>query len=571
MAQRIPPQLVQDIMAANDIIALVGQYVRLKRSGSDYVGLCPFHKEKTPSFHVSPDRQLYYCFGCSTGGSVIDFVKNIEHLDFVEAVRFLAERAGMSMDTESFSEADKRRADLKKLYLEINKAAAHFFRDSLFTEEGKAARAYILKRKLTPQTVRTYGLGYAPDTWDALTKAMLAKGYKKEHLVAAGVSSVSKNGKVVDRFRARLMFPIIDIRGNLIAFGGRRLDDEKPKYLNTAETAIFNKGNHLFSLQLAKKSDALILVEGYMDVISLYQNGITNAVASLGTALTPEQARLCAKCAERVTICYDTDEAGVKAALRAIEVFQGVDVRLRILSLPDGKDPDEYIKLNGAVKFKELLEKAETPAGFKIMLLRKRYNLTDAYQKMEYTEACAKIISGVASGVEREVLRERVAKETGIGAGVIAREIVKRDRKEEKSQRWAVRPRQTIQPVKGKNMAAEKLLSLCLKDRAIYTKYKDILSTVLEDKLHLQILEYLEETGEAAMIVSRFAEEEVSQATAALSMPVHYENNDKAARELVHALQKETYERKVKAAADAGDLETLNALLMKNKEKEGGC
>ncbi len=571
MAERIPEQLIQDIIAANDIVALVGQYVQLRRSGSSYVGLCPFHKEKTPSFHVTPDRQLYYCFGCGTGGNIVEFVKNMEHLDFVETIRFLADRAGIQIDTASFSEADKKRYEQKQRYLQMNKDAARFFREKLFSKEAGSAQAYVKKRGLSAETIKTYGIGYAPDEWDAVTKHLLQNGYAREELAQVGISTFTKTGKLIDRFRDRLMFPIIDVRGNVIGFGGRILGEGNVKYLNSPETPVFNKGQNLFSLQLAKRSQELILVEGYMDVISLYQGGIRNAVASLGTALTAEQARLAAKYAEKVTICYDTDGAGVKAAMRAIEVFRGVDVKLRILSLPEGKDPDEFIKTNGAVKFNELLQKADTPAAFQIAQLRKKYSLTDEAQKIEYVEACTKVISAVPSGVEREVLRQRLAAETGVGSSAIENEIEKKRSRQEKKEKWNVSVPRSRPGTVPKSHTADKIISLCLKDRSIYTKYKDTLADLLENPLHKKILEYLEETDDAAAIAVRFSGEEASGAAAALSMPVNYGNNDAAMRELIHAVRKESYNLKVKEAIESGDLSMLNTLLMKkNVNEEGG-
>ncbi len=571
MAERIPEQLIQDIIAANDIVALVGQYVQLRRSGGSYVGLCPFHKEKTPSFHVTPDRQLYYCFGCGAGGNIVEFVKNMEHLDFVETVRFLADRAGIRIDTASFSEADKKRYEQKQRYLQLNKDAARFFREKLFSPAAKTAQEYVKKRGLSGDTVKTYGLGYAPDDWDAMTKHLLQIGYSRDELAQVGVSTFTKTGKLIDRFRDRLMFPIIDVRGNVIGFGGRILGEGNVKYLNSPETPVFNKGQNLFSLQLAKRSHELILVEGYMDVISLYQSGIQNAVASLGTALTAEQARLAAKYAEKVTICYDTDGAGVKAAMRAIEVFSGVDVKLRVLSLPEGKDPDEFIKTNGAVKFTELLQKADTPAAFQIAQLRKKYSITDEAQKIEYVEACTKVISAVPSGVEREVLRQRLSAETGIGGSAIENEIEKKRIRKEKQKKWDVstpRPRPgTVQ----KSHTADKIISLCLKDKSIFSKYKNALTEILENPVHKKILSHLETTDDAAGISALFEEADAALAAAALSMPVNYENNDAAMRELIEALRKESYNLKVKEAIESGDLSMLNALLMKkNVNKEGG-
>ncbi len=568
MAGRIPEQLIQDIIAANDIVALVSQYVPLKRSGSSYVGLCPFHKEKTPSFHVTADRQLYYCFGCGTGGNIVDFVKNIEHLDFIEAVRFLAERAGIQIDSLAFSAEDKKQYERKQRFLEMNKVAARFFRDKLFSPEGKGAQEYIQKRKLTGETVKAYGMGFAPDEWDSLVKHLLQNGYARDEIVQVGLATFTKTGKVIDRFRARLMFPIIDVRGNVIGFGGRIMGEGNVKYLNSPETPVFNKGQNLFSLQLAKKSNELILVEGYMDVISLYQAGVQNAVASLGTALTAEQARLAAKFAEKITICYDTDGAGIKAALRAIEIFDGIDVKLRILSLPEGKDPDEFIKANGAAKFTELLQNADTPAGFQIRLLRKKFDLKDQAQKIEYVEACTKVISKVKSSVEREVLREKLANETGIRGSAIENEVEKNRGKAKKREEWNIRPPKPASMQMQKSKTGDKIISVCLKDKRVFKLYKDTLMEIIEDPVHREILNILEETDDAAQILTRFSDEDVPKAAAALNMPVQYENNEKAITELIEALKKEAHDATVKAAIESGDLALLNTLLMKKDGNE---
>ncbi len=571
MAQRIPEQLIQDIIAANDIVGLVSQYVQLRRSGSSYVGLCPFHKEKTPSFHVTPDRQLYYCFGCGAGGNVVEFVKNIEHLDFVEAIHFLAEKAGIRIDMQSFSDADKKRYEMKQRLLEINKESARFFREQLYLPSAKEAQEYVKKRAFDKETLKTYGIGFAPDAWDQLIRHLHSLGYGKDEMVQAGVATFSKNGRHIDRFRNRLMFPIIDVRGNVIGFGGRILGEGNVKYLNSPETPVFNKGQNLFSLQLAKKSHELILVEGYMDVISLYKNGVLNAVASLGTALTADQARLCAKYAEKVTVCYDTDSAGVKATMRAIEVFQGVDVKLRILSLPEGKDPDEFIKANGAVKFTELLQKADTPAGFKIAQLRKKYSLLDETQKIEYVEACTKVISEVPSSVEREVLFQRLANETGIRGNTIEKEIDKKRVRKEKSDKWNIKGPSVQGKTISKQNTRDKIISLCLKDKSIFLKYKETLLSVLCDPLYKKLLELLEETDDAAKILTFFSEEEVPLATAAMSMPVNYENRDVAMQELISAVEKETYNQKLKEALESGNLEEANRLLMRNSGREEGA
>jgi len=576
LAQRIAEEVIREVISANDIVELVSRYVTLKRSGSSMVGLCPFHKEKTPSFHVSPDRQLYYCFGCNAGGNIVEFVKNIENLDFVESIRFLAERAGINVDVSGFSEEDKRAYLKRQEILKVNRDAAHFFRDRLLSDEGKQAREYAVKRGIEPKTVNAFGLGYAPAQGKGVTGYLLAQGYSKNILIEAGISAVSEGGRIYDRFRDRLIFPIIDIRGNVIGFGGRIMGDGKVKYLNSPETMVFNKRKNLFSLNLAKNSgqNELILVEGYMDVVSLYQSGIKNAVASLGTALTQEQARLMTRFASGVVLCYDTDGAGVKATERALEIFDGLPLRVKVLSLPDGKDPDEYIKKYGAENFKKAIATAKTVPEYKISQLAKRFDLSDTGQRTEYAGECAKIIAGVQSEIEKEVLRSKVAEQTGITNEALGSEIKKMSgRRVRQEKKEAIKESVKISYSKrdGTSDAEKRLVSLCASDKTVYTKLKnEITADLFSDSLMPEILTYIDNGTPPEMIISSFPGRE-AEVAAALGMPQCYENNIKAAKEMIETILREKHELLVKKAIAEGDTEMLNKLIFgKGKSSEGG-
>lgn len=574
MAERIPEQLIQEIIAANDIVDFIGKYVTLKRSGSSLVGLCPFHKEKTPSFHVTPDRQVYHCFGCNAGGNVVEFVKNIENLDFIEAIKFLAERANINLSNNGFSREDSELYKRKQDILKINVESARFFRDKLFSKEGEKALLYAAKRKLGNETIKTYGLGFAPDNWDSLTRHLMHMGYTGEQLVDAGVAVYTKTGKMIDKFRNRLMFPIIDIRGNVIGFGGRIMDEGNVKYLNSPDTPVFNKGRNLFSLNFAKSADDIILVEGYMDVISLYQSGIKNAVASLGTALTQEQARLLSRCCQKVTICYDSDEAGIKATERAIDVFSGLPVKLHILTLHDVKDPDDFIKKYGAAKFAGLKEKAQSVIGYRLSRIKSNYNISDTDGKIDYLKECAKVLAKLESSVERDVLITNISEETNTAASAIAAEVLKYLKKTEKSEKWAVKPKPMMQKPQRqqRGSAAMQLISLCVADANVIKKFgNEITEDLFTNEVHQKIVGYLKEKTEPAVIISKFRDDQAAEAAAALGMPLNFENKDSAARDLIKSLKREKYDYLVRRAIEENDVETLNSLVMKNGGiSEGG-
>ncbi len=352
----LPEQFMQDLKMRSDITDIVSSYVNLRRAGRNLVGLCPFHGEKTPSFNVYPENGSFYCFGCGVGGDVITFVRKIENLDYMEAIRFLAERAGMQVPE---GHVDDGLGRLKGRLLEINRETARFYHSVLMSAEGAPGLEYLQKRALSIKTIRHFGLGYSPGSHFALVNHLKQKGYGDEELIQANVAFRSRRGGAVDRFAGRVMFPIIDLRGNVIAFGGRILTDEKPKYLNTSDTLVFHKSNSLFALNFAKNenSERLILAEGYMDVIALHQAGFRTAVATLGTALTSEQARIMAKYAREVVVCYDADEAGQKATARAIPLLRDAGLNVKVLTVPNGKDPDEFIRSwgdQGYARFRQL-------------------------------------------------------------------------------------------------------------------------------------------------------------------------------------------------------------------------
>ena len=425
MALYFSEDYLQELIDKNDIVEYISRSVHLKRAGSTYKGLCPFHKEKTPSFSVSPDKQLFYCFGCGKGGTVINFAMQQENLDFVEAVKLLAEKCGMELpdDDRRTNESNlKKRQNIYK----INSISGRFFYDKLFEACGTAAREYISKRQMVQATVNRFGLGYAPDG-NVLLKHLREQGFTDDEIVESGVVGKSENGDIYDRFRNRLMFPIIDIRKNVIGFGGRVLDDSKPKYLNSPETAAFNKSYNLFGLNLAKnsKEDYLILVEGYMDVIQLHQHGIDTAIATLGTALTPEQARIIKRHKAEVIIAYDSDEAGQKATQRAIELLNEEGLKVRVLTMGESKDPDEYIKTNGVGAFRKLITDSQEQIEYKLKKLRSKYNLDDISQKSQYVNMAAKEFITIKSPVEQELYVKKIAAETGVSSDSIFAEMAR--------------------------------------------------------------------------------------------------------------------------------------------------
>lgn len=418
----IPHEYVEEVVRRNDITDVVASYVQLRHRGRTHTGLCPFHSEKTPSFVVYPETQSFYCFGCGAGGDVITFIKKINNLDYVEAVKYLAGRAGMPMPEE-----DDKVGRLRSRVLSVNKETARFFYEQLNapTEEAAAARAYWRGRGLSDSTIRRFGLGYAPNDFRALRMHLRAKGFTEEEMLAAGVEKRSEKGNVYDAFRGRVMTPIFDLRGNVIAFGGRVLGNEKPKYINSPETLLYKKSKAMFALSIAKKSTSrrYILCEGYMDVISLHQAGFDTAVAACGTALTAEQVRLLAEYADEVVLCYDSDEAGQKATARSLGLFSESPVKVSVLNIPNAKDPDEFIKKFGRDAFDRLLNGTSNAIEYKIQKVKSNYDITRAADRVEYIKEVIRILADGVSPTERDIYAGRLAEETDVAKAAILNQL----------------------------------------------------------------------------------------------------------------------------------------------------
>ncbi len=414
----IKPEVVEEILLRNNIEDLIGGYVSLKRAGSNLKGLCPFHSEKTPSFTVYPSENSFYCFGCGVGGNAITFVRQMEHLDYPDAIEYLAKRAGITVLRDDDKRYEKRGIDKSKL-LKMNVDAAKFFHRSLFENTPKAKEAldyFTQKRGLSLATIKHFGLGFAPDSYDSLINYMLKRGYTKDELVVAYLAGKSEKGHYYDSFRNRVMFPIIDVSGNVIAFGGRVMDDSKPKYKNTMDTPVFKKSRNLFALNFAKNSgtESLILCEGYMDVIALHAAGFTNAVATLGTAITSEQARMMSRYTKKVIISYDTDEAGQKAAQKALKLLGEVGLDVGVIKVNGAKDPDEYIKTYGKEKFAEVISASKSKFEYNMDIVFSRYDLNLPQDRIDALVELEKMISQVYFKAERDIYIQTVANKLGV-------------------------------------------------------------------------------------------------------------------------------------------------------------
>ncbi len=480
-----PPSFIDELVTRNPIEDVVGQYVQLKRSGANMFGLCPFHGEKTASFSVAPDKGIYYCFGCHKGGGVINFQMEVEGLSYPDAVRALAKRVGMTVPEDE--QYQSRYQQQERLWA-LHKEAARFFHAQLYAPVGAKALEYALGRGMSRGILTTFGVGYAPDSWDSLVKAMRAKGYTEQELKDSGLVTVSqKNGNLFDRFRDRLMFPIIDVRGNVIAFGGRiiKKDADAAKYLNSPETMIFNKRKNLFGLNLAKKTKQgyLILVEGNIDVVALHQYGFDNAIASLGTSLTEEQAALLTRYTEQVVIIYDGDQAGQNATKRAIPILEKAGLHVKVLQIQDAKDPDEFLKKFGADRFKLLLEGSSNRVEYQLNAIYKKYDLSQDEQKVKFLQESADLICTLGSAVQREVYSARVAETAKISADAMKLEVNRAFKRrvsneKKKQEKIDLAPAKALQPkfrtIRYDNMksamAEETVLTQVLRDPALLAK-----------------------------------------------------------------------------------------------------
>ena len=477
-----PAAFIDELVTRNPIEDVVGQYVALQRKGSNMFGLCPFHGEKTASFSVAPDKGMYYCFGCHKGGGVINFQMEVEGMSYPDAVRALAKRVGLEVPED---EQYQSRYRAQERLWALHKEAARFFHAQLYAPTGAEALNYALNRGMSKSILTTFGVGFAPDTWDSLVRAMRAKGYTDQELRDSGLVTVSqKNGNLFDRFRGRLMFPIIDVRGNVIGFGGRIIknDKEAAKYLNSPETLIFNKRKNLFGLNLAKKTkqEYMILVEGNIDVVALHQYGFDNAVASLGTSLTEEQATLLTRYTEQVVLIYDGDEAGQRATRRAIPMLEKAGIQVKVLQIKDAKDPDEFLKKFGADKFKVLLEGSANRVEYQMAAIRRKYDLREDDQRVQFIAEAAEFVSTLTSAVQREIYGTRAAEAAGISFEAMKIEVNKAykrrlNREKKQQEKIDLAPAQALRPksrtIRYDNMrsamAEEAVIALVVKAPAL--------------------------------------------------------------------------------------------------------
>ena len=487
MAFRFTDDFIDRLRDSNDIESVIAGYVDLRRRGKTLTGLCPFHNEKTPSFTVYPETASYYCFGCGAGGDVINFVRHIENLDYIEAVKLLADRAGIKMPDDK---VDDSASNLRRRIYAANREAARFFHETLFTEAGKGQLEYLRRRNIPMKMIKHFGLGAAPDDWHALENHLKSKGFNRDELVAANLLRFSeKDGKryYYDAFRAKVMYPVIDLRGNVVAFGGRVLDNSKPKYINTSDTLVYKKSNELFALNFAKNGNErkIILCEGYMDVIALHGAGFENAVAGLGTALTPEQVSLISRYADEVALCYDSDEAGQKAVRAALNLFSKTGVRVKVIRLQGGKDPDEIIRVHGKEMFAKLLNNADNDTEYKLSVIRSKYDVQSSDGKVNFLREAANYLATTDS-LERDVYAMRLADELGVSKDAMLQQIKQATRRENykktksefaNAQKQAQDMEKMIDPQRVKNMRAAKaedtLLISLFNNAAFYKKLKD--------------------------------------------------------------------------------------------------
>jgi len=458
---RYSDEVINDVRQSNDIVDVISQYVHLKRSGRNFFGLCPFHNEKSPSFSVSPDKQIFHCFGCGVGGNVFSFITQIEGINFVEAVQMLAERANIQLPTLQ-DNGDSQREELKAKVYKVNEFTADFYHQNLYKPQAKIAQEYVKKRQLSNETLKSFKIGFS-GKFDELYQELKKQGFGEREILESGLVNKNERGQYIDRYRNRLMFPICDARGKVIAFGGRVLDDSKPKYINSPENVVYSKGRNLFGLNVAKKGDLkrILIVEGYMDVISLHQRGITNVVAPLGTALTEQQGWLLRKNSEQIILSFDSDEAGLKAKLRALDILQNMGCDLRILQMEGAKDPDEYIIKYGNARFNNLVDKALSIIEFKVKILKKDLNLENTNDKIKFLNEIAKLISNVNNTIEREVYIEKIAKEYDISKEAIYAEVNKLTYKNVKTEKVLEKPKTVVTHIKRE----EKVISEAVKRR----------------------------------------------------------------------------------------------------------
>ena len=552
---RYSDELIEEIRSSNDIVDVISKYVTLKRSGRNFFGLCPFHKEKSPSFAVSPDKQIFHCFGCGAGGNVIHFISKIEGLDFKDTLELLANRVNIELPTLDNLEDDKT-ARLKSKVYEINKIAAEFYHENLYKPTSKTAQEYIKKRKLDNRTLKAFLIGYAGN-FNELYLLLKQKGYTEEEMLASSLIKRTENGGYMDSFRKRLMFPIQDVRERVIAFGGRVLDDSKPKYINSPENIVYSKGRNLFGLNVAKKHDTkkIVIVEGYMDAISLYQRGITNVVASLGTAMTEAQGRLLRRYSEQVILGYDADGAGQAAILRGMEILQNLGCDIRVLQIEGAKDPDEYVLKYGPERFQKCVDNAISLVEFKVKVLLKELNIENTNDKIKFLNEIAKILAKVTNQMEREIYVDKIAKEYKISKEAIYAEVNKLMYKDNQGSKKLEKKVVTMVPKEEKeNSASEAVLKrenlviylLINEYSKCYEKIKNLITLdYIQDDTNKQILKKMYEEFEkgnsnTSQLLDWFQDEKIiSHITEIMAGDFEITDVNKAIDDLISIYEKE--------------------------------
>ncbi|KPU27959.1 DNA primase [Caloranaerobacter sp. TR13] len=546
MSNSLNEDLIQEIREKNEIVGVISQYISVKRTGANYKALCPFHNEKTPSFVVSPSKQIFHCFGCGVGGDVITFIMKYENLDFKEAIKLLADRAGIEIDESDMKKNVELERKKNRLY-QINREAARYFYYNL--RGNSKGYSYFRKRGVSDNTIKAFGLGYANSAWDDLLKYLVSKGYKEEELLQAGliIERQNKNG-FYDRFRDRVMFPIVNTRGKVIGFGGRVLDDSVPKYLNSPDTLVFSKGNNLFGLNLVYKNskiDKILLVEGYMDVISLYNKGIVYSVASLGTAFTENQGKMLKRWNNSIYICYDSDDAGLKASNKALDLLKKIGFKPRVIVLPEGLDPDEYINRFGKESFEKLFDTALDYIDFKILFYRKKFDINTVQGKVDFIKNISQNIKTISSPVERDVYINRVSDETNISVDAIRKEIfgvkgIKTGLKDKYiNTNYRNNNKSKIVPVQnilepGHLTAEKSLLNLLINNEYIYEKIKDNFSPDdFLDPINRKIAEIVYDSYKEGRkiikqeLINNFSDSESDKVNEVLAIEINFEESER--------------------------------------------
>lgn len=576
-----PEEVIEEVRERNDVVDVIGSYVQLKKKGSSYFGLCPFHNEKSPSFSVSPGKQMYYCFGCGKGGNVISFIMEYENFGFVDALKLLAERAGVTLPEAEYSKEDKRKVDEKNLLLEIQKKAALYFYYQLKSENGKKGYEYLKNRGLTDQTIKSFGLGFANSYPNDLYRYLRQQGYSDFVLKESGLVKIEERG-AYDKFWNRVMFPIMDINNRVIGFGGRVMGDGSPKYLNSPETKIFDKSRNLYGMNEARKSRRpyILICEGYMDVISMHQAGFTNAVASLGTAFTLQHGLLIKRYTKEVILAYDSDAAGVNAALRAIPILKNAGLSIRVLNLKPYKDPDEFIKAEGAEAFQQRLDEAENSFLFEIRVIKAQYSMEDPEQKTRFFNETAKKLLEFSDEMERNNYMEAIARTYHISYDLLKRRVIYYGTRVELEEK-PIKPRSGIQSRKerdaGVKQAQKLLLTWICEEPEIFPKVHKILKpSDFTDGIYQKIAELLFAQGEKnqinpAEVLNHFMQEEENYEQAAAifhaklpSYPTREERN-RAFRETVLRIKRNHLEE---ISKHVQQMDELQEIVRKKKELE---